>query len=91
MKIYKSNFSAEELAQWEALVAKGKVAPEEAQEEMEGQEPAFPRRMDRASALQRADGWCESVCRTYDPLTSELEAPKVHHPVGVSRVCYVSA
>ena len=42
MKIYKSNFSAEELAQWEALVAKGKVAPEEAQEEMEGQEPAFP-------------------------------------------------
>ena len=42
MKIYKSNFSAEELAQWEALVAKGKVAPEEAQEEMEGYEPEFP-------------------------------------------------
>lgn len=42
MKIYKSNFSAEELAQWEALVAKGKVAPEEAQEEMEEQIPASP-------------------------------------------------
>ena len=42
MKIYKSNFSAEELAQWEALVAKGKVAPEEAQEEMEDDVPAFP-------------------------------------------------
>lgn len=42
MRIYKSNFSAEELEQWEALVAKGKVAPEEAQEEMEGYEPAFP-------------------------------------------------
>lgn len=42
MKIYKSNFSAEELAQWEALVAKGAVAPEEAQEEMEGYEPEFP-------------------------------------------------
>lgn len=42
MKIYKSNFSAEELAQWEALVAKGKVAPEENQEEMEGYEPEFP-------------------------------------------------
>ena len=42
MKIYKSNFSAEELAQWEALVAKGKVAPEEAQEEMEDETPAFP-------------------------------------------------
>lgn len=42
MKIYKSNFSEEELAQWEALVAKGKVAPEEAQEEMEEQIPASP-------------------------------------------------
>lgn len=42
MKIYKSNFSEEELAQWEALVAKGKVAPEEAQEEMEEETPAFP-------------------------------------------------
>jgi hypothetical protein len=42
MKIYKSNFSAEELAQWEALVAKGMVAPEEAQEEMEEQIPETP-------------------------------------------------
>lgn len=39
MKIYKSNFSAEELEQWNALVAKGAVAPEEAQEEMEDQFP----------------------------------------------------
>lgn len=44
MKIYKSNFSAEELAQWEALVAKGKVAPEEAQEEMEEEVPASPKK-----------------------------------------------
>ena len=42
MKIYKSNFSAEELAQWEALVAKGKVAPEEAQEEMQDDIPDVP-------------------------------------------------
>ena len=35
MKIYKSNFSAEELEQWNALVAKGAVAPEENQEEMQ--------------------------------------------------------
>lgn len=42
MKIYKSNFSAEELAQWEALVAKGKVAPEEAQEEMQDEFPETP-------------------------------------------------
>lgn len=42
MKIYKSNFSAEELEQWEKLIAKGKVAPEEAQEEMEEETPAFP-------------------------------------------------
>lgn len=42
MKIYKSNFSAEELEQWNALVAKGAVAPEEAQEEMEGFVPETP-------------------------------------------------
>ena len=42
MKIYKSNFSAEELEQWEKLVAKGKVAPEEAQEEMEDEIPEVP-------------------------------------------------
>lgn len=42
MKIYKSNFSAEELEQWEALVAKGKVAPEEAQEEMQEEIPVTP-------------------------------------------------
>ena len=42
MKIYKSNFSDEELAQWNALVAKGSVAPEEAQEEMEEQIPETP-------------------------------------------------
>ena len=42
MKIYKSNFSAEELETWEALVAKGMVAPEEAQEEMEDQIPENP-------------------------------------------------
>lgn len=42
MKIYKSNFSAEELDMWNALVAKGAVAPEEAQEEMEDEVPAFP-------------------------------------------------
>lgn len=42
MKIYKSNFSAEEQEQWEALVAKGKVAPEEAQEEMQEEIPVTP-------------------------------------------------
>lgn len=42
MKIYKSNFSEEERKQWEALVAKGSVAPEDAQEEMEEETPATP-------------------------------------------------
>ena len=42
MKIYKSNFSDEELKQWEALVAKGKVAPEENQEEMQDDIPEVP-------------------------------------------------
>lgn len=42
MKIYKSNFTAEELEQWEALIAKGKVAPDDNQEEMQDDAPAFP-------------------------------------------------
>ena len=42
MKIYKSNFTAEELEQWEALVAKGKVAPDDNQEEMLEDTPDFP-------------------------------------------------
>lgn len=42
MKIYKSNFTAEELERWEALIAKGQVAPEDNQEEMEDEAPAFP-------------------------------------------------
>lgn len=42
MKIYKSNFSAEEQALWDALVAKGKVAPEENQEEMQDDIPDTP-------------------------------------------------
>ena len=42
MKIYKSNFTAEERAQWDALIAKGKVAPEDNQEEMVDQVPDSP-------------------------------------------------
>lgn len=42
MKIYKSNFTAEERAQWDALIAKGKVVPEANQEEMEDQVPNTP-------------------------------------------------
>ena len=39
MKIDKSLFSAEELAQYEALIAKAKVDPAAAKKEMEGEEP----------------------------------------------------
>ena len=42
MKIYKSNFTAEELEQWNALIAKGKVVPEDNQEEMEEEVPVVP-------------------------------------------------
>lgn len=42
MKIDKSVFSATELAQYEALIAKAKVDPEAAGEEMEDEKPAFP-------------------------------------------------
>ena len=42
MKIDKSVFSAEELAQYEALIAKAKVDPEAAEEEMEEEKPTFP-------------------------------------------------
>lgn len=42
MRIDKSLFSAEELATWNALIAKGKVDPEAGAEEMEDDKPPFP-------------------------------------------------
>lgn len=42
MKIDKSRFDAAELAQWNALIAKGMVDPEAGEEEMEEEKPPFP-------------------------------------------------
>lgn len=42
MKIDKSLFNAEELAQYEALIAKAKVDPEKGEEETEDLKPPFP-------------------------------------------------
>lgn len=42
MKIYKGNFTAEELEQWEKLVAKGMVAPEANKDEMDDEVPEVP-------------------------------------------------
>lgn len=42
MKIDKSVFTAEELAQYEALIAKAKVDPEAAEEEMKDEKPEVP-------------------------------------------------
>ena len=42
MKIDKSRFDAAELAQWNALIAKGMVNPEAGEEEMEDEKPPFP-------------------------------------------------
>lgn len=42
IRIDKSAFTAEELAQYEALIAKAKVDPEAAKEEMEDEVPPFP-------------------------------------------------
>lgn len=42
MKIYKSNFTAEELEQWEKLVAKGMVDPAANQDEMDDEVPEVP-------------------------------------------------
>lgn len=42
MKIDKSRFDAAELEQWNALIAKGMVDPEGAEEEMEEEKPPFP-------------------------------------------------
>lgn len=52
MKIYKSNFSAEEQELWDALVAKGKVAPEENQEEMQEEVPEFPAKRTRKAEVE---------------------------------------
>lgn len=42
IRIDKSRFTAEDLATYEALVAKAKVDPEAGEEEMEDEKPAFP-------------------------------------------------
>ena len=44
MTIDKSRFDAAELAQWNALIAKGMVDPEAGEEEMEDEKPPFPPR-----------------------------------------------
>lgn len=66
MKIYKSNFTAEELDQWNALIAKGKVAPEDNQDEMEDEVPAFPPK----KPAQKAEG-VEDAKKSFSP---ELQA-----------------
>lgn len=55
MKIYKSNFTAEELEQWNALIAKGKVAPEDNQEEMEDQVPTAPKKPAKKAEVEDFD------------------------------------
>lgn len=80
MKIYKSNFSAEELATWEALIAKGKVAPEDNEEEMLEDKPAFPPKKPAQKAVcntkkpaQKADVE-EDVVETQKSASPEITA-----------------
>ena len=56
-KVYldKSLFTAEELAQYEALVAKASVDPEAAQQEMEDEEPAAPNKKTEKAEVEDMD------------------------------------
>ena len=92
MKIYKSNFTAEELDQWNALIAKGQVATEEAEKEMEGDKPAFPPKKPAkkaevedeetespavAAALKRMEGLAKSI-----EMKEYAEIAKKYAPLG---------
>lgn len=69
MKIYKSNFTDEERELWDALIKKGKVAPEDNQEEMEDDAPAFPPK----KPAQKAEGVETQKSATPPELQAALE------------------
>lgn len=90
MKIDKSVFSATELAQYEALIAKAKVDPEAAEEEMEDDKPAFPPKKKKkeeeveksnspeiAAALQRLESLEKSI-----EMREFTEVAKKYAPLG---------
>ena len=59
MKIDKSRFDAAELAQWNALIAKGMVDPEAGEEEMEEEKPPFPPK----KPTEKGCGGKKSTCK----------------------------
>lgn len=61
MKIDKSLFTPEELAQYQALIAKAKVDPEAAEEEMEGEKPAFPAKKPAVPPMEEDDDMEEDM------------------------------
>lgn len=65
MKIDKSVFSAKELAQYEALIAKAKVDPEAAEEEMEEEMPAFPPK--KTKKAEGVEGYEEDAQKSANP------------------------
>lgn len=70
MKIDKSRFDAAELEQWNALIAKGMVDPEGAEEEMEDEKPPFPPK----KPAQKAEEEEVPAQKSADPtLTAALE------------------
>ena len=69
IKIDKSAFTAEELAQYEALIAKAKVDPEAAREKMEEEKPPFP-----PKKKKEGEGAEEGLEKSASPeLTAALE------------------
>lgn len=91
MKIDKSVFSAEELAQYEALIAKAKVDPEAAEEEMEEEKPPVPNKTEKAevedmeksaspeitAALERMENLAKSI-----EMKEMTEIAKKYAPLG---------
>lgn len=73
MKIDKSVFTADELAQYESLIAKAKVDPEAGEEEMEDQMPPVSRRRRKPGFFQKEEEMDNGYEDYEDPENPEEE------------------
>lgn len=88
IRIDKSAFSAEELAQYEALIAKAKVDPEAAGEEMEDEKPTVPPKKAEKAEEKKPAPEMESALKRLEDLEKSIamkeftEIAKKYAPLG---------
>lgn len=76
MKIDKSVFTAEELAQYEALIAKAKVDPEAAEEELRDDIPAIPPKKTKKAEVEEMEDTKKSASPELTAALEQLESLK---------------